>query len=52
MWQALKDGWHDLSQTGRTIVVTVFMVAAAVLLWFAMYWRYDLTWFPRLLGGQ
>lgn len=52
MWQAIKDGWHDLSPTGRTIIVTVFIVAAAVLLWFAMFWRYDLTWLPKLLGGQ
>lgn len=50
MWQAIRDGWSSLSGTGKTIVTVVAIVAASVLVWFAMFWRYDVSWIPGIFG--
>ncbi len=50
MWQTIRAAWHDLSKTGRAIVVCVLGLAVAGLLAMAMWLGYDLSWLPGLLS--
>jgi hypothetical protein len=52
MFETFKAGWHDLSKTGRAVVLVVLMLAVAGLLAMAMWLKYDLSWIPGLLGAQ
>lgn len=52
MWQVIKAAWHDLSKTGRAVIVCVLALAVAGLLALAMWLGYDLSWLPRLLGAE
>jgi hypothetical protein len=52
MFQIFKAMWHDLSKTGRAVVICVLGLAVAGLLAMAMWLGYDLNWIPGLLGAQ
>ena len=52
MWQTIVAAWHDLSKTGRAVVVCVLGLAICGLLALAMWLGYDLSWLPGLLGAQ
>jgi hypothetical protein len=52
MWQILKGAWHDLSKTGRAVVLCVLGLAIAGLLALAMWLGYDLSWIPGVLSTQ
>lgn len=49
MLDILKGAWHDLSATGRAIVLVVLILAVAGLLAMAMWLGYRLDWLPNLL---
>jgi len=49
MLDILKGAWHDLSATGRAIVLVVLILACAGLLASAMWLGYKLDWIPNLL---
>lgn len=52
MWGTITAAWHDLSKSGRAIVLVVLMLAAAGLLAMAMWLNYDLSWVPGVLGAR
>ena len=51
MWGTIRAAWHDLSKTGRAVVVCVLALAVAGLLAMAMWLGYDLSWLPPIIGG-
>lgn len=50
MWATLTAAWHDLSATGRAVVLAILILAGAGLLALAMWLGYNLDWLPGLLG--
>ncbi len=49
MLSILKGAWHDLSATGRAVVLAILILASAGLLAMAMWLGYRLDWIPNLL---
>jgi len=49
MLSILKGAWHDLSASGRMVVLVVLILAVAGLLGVAMWLGYRLDWIPNLL---
>jgi len=50
MYATLKAMWHDLSATGRMVVLVVLLLAIAGVLGVAMWLGYNLDWIPGLLN--
>lgn len=50
MWAILTAAWHDLSATGRAVILVILILAVAGLLALAMWLGYNLDWLPGLLG--
>ncbi len=49
MWAIFTATWHDLSATGRTVILAILILASAGLLAMAMWLGYRLDWIPNLL---
>lgn len=52
MWAVIRDAWGSLTPVGRMWVIIVLALAVAGLLALAMWFRYDLSWIPQLLGAR
>lgn len=50
MWGVMVGAWHDLSSSGRAVVLVVLILAIAGLLAMAMWLGYRMDWLPPLLG--